>query len=110
MSSARHDLQPLVLPERRPETSHVFHLYVVRAQGRERLLEHLRGAGIGALIHYPVPIHLQKAYLGKVRGAESLPETERAAREVLSLPMYPELSEAEVSSVIAALCSYAWPS
>ena len=112
--AARYDRElqglPIVLPERRPETSHVFHLYVVRAPGRERLLDHLRGAGIGALIHYPVPIHLQKAYVGKVRGGDSLPETERAAREVLSLPMYPELSEAEVSSVISALRSYAWPS
>lgn len=112
--AARYDRElaglPLVLPERRPETSHVFHLYVVRAQARDRLQDHLRSAGVGALIHYPVPIHLQKAYLGKVRGGESLPETERAAREVLSLPMYPELSEAEVSSVIGALRSYAWPS
>jgi dTDP-4-amino-4,6-dideoxygalactose transaminase len=112
--AARYDAElaglPLVLPERRPETSHVFHLYVARAQGRAGLLDHLRGAGVGALIHYPVPIHLQKAYLGKVRGGDSLPETERAAREVLSLPMYPELSEAEVSSVIGALRSYAWPS
>jgi dTDP-4-amino-4,6-dideoxygalactose transaminase len=112
--AARYDAElsglPLVLPERRPETSHVFHLYVLRVQGRERLLDHLRGAGVGALIHYPVPIHLQKAYVGKVRGGESLPETERAAREVLSLPMYPELSEAEVSSVVSALRSYTWPS
>jgi dTDP-4-amino-4,6-dideoxygalactose transaminase len=69
----------------------------------------LKSAGVGALIHYPVPIHLQKAYLGKVRGGESLPETERAAHEVLSLPMYPELTEAEVGSVIQALRSFAWP-
>lgn len=100
---------PVVLPSRRPETRHVFHLYVLRAQNRDRLQEHLRAAGVGALIHYPVPIHLQKAYLGKLRGRESLPETERAAREVLSLPMYPELSDAEVGNVIAALQSYAWP-
>jgi dTDP-4-amino-4,6-dideoxygalactose transaminase len=100
---------PVELPLRRPETRHVFHLYVLRAQSRDRLQAHLKSAGVGALIHYPVPIHLQKAYLGKVRGGESLPETERAAREVLSLPMYPELSEAEVGSVIAALQSFAWP-
>jgi dTDP-4-amino-4,6-dideoxygalactose transaminase len=100
---------PLVLPSRRPETEHVFHLYVVRTGAQRALQEHLRAAGVGALIHYPVPIHLQKAYLGKVRGGESLPETERAATEVLSLPMYPELGDAEVSAVIAALKSYAWP-
>lgn len=110
--AARYDAElrglPLEVPARRPETNHVFHLYVVRAQGRDRLQEHLKAAGVGALVHYPVPIHLQKAYLGKVRGGESLPETERAAREVLSLPMYPELGEAEVGAVIAALKSYAW--
>jgi dTDP-4-amino-4,6-dideoxygalactose transaminase len=111
--AARYDAElrglPIELPARRPETEHVFHLYVLRAQNRDRLQEHLKAAGVGALIHYPVPIHLQKAYLGKVRGGESLPETERAAREVLSLPMYPELSEAEVGSVIQALRSFAWP-
>jgi dTDP-4-amino-4,6-dideoxygalactose transaminase len=111
--AARYDAElaslPLELPARRPETEHVFHLYVLRAQGRDRLQAHLKAAGVGALIHYPVPIHQQKAYLGKVRGGDSLPETERAAREVLSLPMYPELSDAEVTSVISALKSYAWP-
>ncbi|MES1185497.1 MAG: DegT/DnrJ/EryC1/StrS family aminotransferase [Myxococcales bacterium] len=111
--AARYDAElrglPIELPSRRPETEHVFHLYVLRAKNRDRLQEHLKAAGVGALIHYPVPIHLQKAYLGKVRGGESLPETERAAREVLSLPMYPELSEAEVGSVIQALRSFAWP-
>jgi dTDP-4-amino-4,6-dideoxygalactose transaminase len=100
---------PIELPARRPETEHVFHLYVLRARTRDRLQEHLKAAGVGALIHYPVPIHQQKAYLNKVRGGESLPETERAAREVLSLPMYPELSLAEVTSVVDALKSYAWP-
>jgi dTDP-4-amino-4,6-dideoxygalactose transaminase len=111
--AARYDAElaglPLELPQRRAEAAHVFHLYVLRVQHRDKVLEHLRAAGIGALIHYPVPIHLQKAYLGKLRGGESLPETERAAREVLSLPMYPELSEAEAGSVISALQSYAWP-
>jgi dTDP-4-amino-4,6-dideoxygalactose transaminase len=111
--AARYDAElaglPIELPARRPETEHVFHLYVLRAQSRDSLQEHLKAAGVGALIHYPVPIHRQKAYLNKVRGGESLPETERAAREVLSLPMYPELSEAEVTSVVSALKSYAWP-
>src|SRR5688500_18954691 len=95
----------LVLPKRRPGTAHVFHLYVVRAKQRDRLQEHLKQNGVGALIHYPVPVHKQKAYVGRIRGAESLPETERAAAEVLSLPMYPELTPAEVDSVIAAVKS-----
>jgi dTDP-4-amino-4,6-dideoxygalactose transaminase len=93
----------LTLPKRRAGSSHVFHLYVVRARQRSELQERLRQNGVGALIHYPVPVHKQKAYLGRIRGGESLPETERAAAEVLSLPMYPELTPAEVDSVIAAV-------
>ena len=97
----------LVLPKRRAEASHVFHLYVVRSQRRDELLKHLREGGVGALIHYPVPVHEQKAYAGRIRGGDSLPETERAAREVLSLPMYPELSEAEIDSVIGVVQGFA---
>ena len=93
----------LVLPARRENSSHVFHLYVLRSQRRDALIEQLRGQGVGALIHYPVPVHRQKAYAGRVRGGESLPETERAATEVLSLPMYPELSKAEVEQVVASV-------
>jgi dTDP-4-amino-4,6-dideoxygalactose transaminase len=97
----------LVLPKRRPEASHVFHLYVVRSPRRDALLDHVRSQGIGALIHYPVPVHRQKAYAGRLRGGDSLPETERAAREVLSLPMFPELATSEIDSVIAAVQSFA---
>jgi dTDP-4-amino-4,6-dideoxygalactose transaminase len=93
----------LVLPKRRPNTSHVFHLYVLRSTQRDALIESLKQAEIGALIHYPVPVHRQKAYLGRVRGGESLPETERAALEVLSLPMYPELTNDEVERVVSAV-------
>ncbi len=93
----------LVLPKRRPNTSHVFHLYVLRSQKRDALLESLKQAEVGALIHYPVPVHRQKAYAGRVRGGESLPETERAALEVLSLPMYPELTNDEVDRVVSAV-------
>jgi dTDP-4-amino-4,6-dideoxygalactose transaminase len=93
----------LVLPKRRPNTSHVFHLYVLRSAKRDALIESLKQAEIGALIHYPVPVHRQKAYLGRVRGGESLPETERAALEVLSLPMYPELTNDEVERVVSAV-------
>jgi len=93
----------LGLPKRRPNSSHVFHLYVARAARRDALIEQLRGAGIGALIHYPVPVHRQKAYAGRIRGGESLPETERAATEVVSLPMYPELSREEVERVVSSI-------
>lgn len=80
---------------------------MARSQRRDELLKHLRESGVGALIHYPVAVHEQKAYAGRIRGGDSLPETERAAREVLSLPMYPELSEAEIDSVIRAVQGFA---
>lgn len=95
----------LLLPTEGPNARHVYHLYVVRAQGRDELARRAREAGVGTGIHYPVPVHLQPAYTGRCGGADALPETERAAREVLSLPMYPELTDAEVATVIERLAS-----
>jgi len=96
----------LVTPKRRSDATHVYHLYVVRCPGRDELQTWLKAHDVGALIHYPVPIHLQPAYQGRLRGGDNLPETERAAREVLSLPMYPELSEKELQMVIGAVQSF----
>ena len=94
----------LRLPETRPGSSHVFHLYVVRSAEREALRLHLQRAGIAAGIHYPVPVHKQPAYIS--RFPASLPVTERAANEVLSLPIYPELGDAELSTVIDAVLGF----
>jgi dTDP-4-amino-4,6-dideoxygalactose transaminase len=81
----------VVTPRRRDGVTHVYHLYVVRCARRDELLAFLKSRGIAALIHYPVPVHRQPAYRRRLPGEDSLPETERAAREVLSLPIYPEL-------------------
>ncbi len=82
---------------------HVYHLYVIQHPDRERLRARLAEQGIGAGIHYPVPVHLQLAYQdGPVRAA-ALPVTELAARTVLSLPMHPALSAAQVRAVAAAV-------
>ena len=96
----------LVLPKSRPEATHVYHLYVVRSAERDELLALLRSRGVGALVHYPVPVHLQPAYYARLRGADQLPHAERAAREVLSLPIYPELTEAEAHQVVSAVRTY----
>jgi dTDP-4-amino-4,6-dideoxygalactose transaminase len=85
---------------------HVYHLYVVRSTARDELQRKAKAAGVGTLVHYPVPIHLQPAYVGRLRGSDRLPETERAAVEVLSLPMYPELSTEDHASVVAALLAH----
>jgi dTDP-4-amino-4,6-dideoxygalactose transaminase len=94
------------IPKRRSNATHVFHLYVIRCSERDELQIWLKARGVGALIHYPVPIHLQKAYQGRLSGGDNLPETERAAREVLSLPMYPELSEMELKTVTGTVLSF----
>lgn len=96
----------LVLPKFLPEAPHVYHLYVVRCGDRDRLHDFLHARGIGTLIHYPVPVHLQPAYRCRLRGSDQLPETERAAGEVLSLPMYPELTRAEAAHVVATVREY----
>ena len=96
----------LSLPLRREDATHVFHLYVVRSRERDELLARLRAEGVGALVHYPVPVHLQPAYLKRFSGADDLPNTERAAKEILSLPIYPELTEEEIERVAAACVSY----
>jgi len=97
---------PLVLPSERPGCQAVYHLYVVRSQRRDALRDHLRLQDMEAGIHYPLPLHLQPAYsaLGYRNGA--FPCTEQAAREVLSLPMYPEMTEDQVHQVSAAVAAF----
>jgi dTDP-4-amino-4,6-dideoxygalactose transaminase len=90
-------------PHEAPGVRHVYHLYVVRAGRRDALLAHLESKGIGAGIHYPIPLHRQPAYLAHGYGDFSLPVTERLAAEVLSLPMYPELSCEQVEYVAHAV-------
>lgn len=93
----------LGLPVQAPERRHVYHVYAVRTPQREALQARLNAAKIGNGIHYPIPVHLQKclAHLGHRPG--DFPVTEKAAAEVLSLPMYPELTAAQQSEVAAAV-------
>jgi len=98
----------LVLPYVPEWAEPVHHLFVIRSKQRDALRQYLQDAGIGTLIHYPVPPHMQEAYseLGLREG--SLPITERIHREVLSLPMGPHLRELQVERVIQALCEFSW--
>jgi dTDP-4-amino-4,6-dideoxygalactose transaminase len=86
-----------------PDCLHVYHLYVVQTPARERLLKGLESKGIACGIHYPVPLHLQEAYkhLGLERG--TFPVAEHAADEILSLPIYPELTDDMVDEVAGAV-------
>lgn len=95
---------PLGLPERRPGAVSAWHQYVVRCAGRDRLRSTLAAQGIATGIHYPVPIHLQPGYAARLRiDAAGLAATEKAAAEILSLPLYPELTDDQVATVIAAI-------
>jgi dTDP-4-amino-4,6-dideoxygalactose transaminase len=93
----------LVLPEEQPYARAVYHLYVVRHPQREALMAALEERGVGSLIHYPIPLHLQPAFAGLGGRPGDFPVAERAAREVFSLPIYPEMTDAQVESVGAAL-------
>jgi dTDP-4-amino-4,6-dideoxygalactose transaminase len=97
---------PVVLPTEAPPARHSYHLYVVRSRDRDRLRQHLRENGVGTSIHYPTPVHCQNAYRELGYSAGDFPEAERACREVLSLPLYPELTDEEVRYVGRVLHSF----
>jgi dTDP-4-amino-4,6-dideoxygalactose transaminase len=91
------------VPVEAPYARHVYHVYAVRTPDRTSLQRTLQANGIGTGIHYPVPVHLQPAYEDPAYGPGDFPESERAANEVLSLPMFPELSFTHVELISAAV-------
>lgn len=94
----------LSLPPVRPGAEHAWHLYVIRSGARDALIHHLLAHGVSALIHYPVAVHQQPAYNSRLRSWQPLLTiTERIATEVLSLPLYPQLTEPEQDLVITAV-------
>jgi dTDP-4-amino-4,6-dideoxygalactose transaminase len=94
---------PLVLPKEGEGRRHVYHLYVVLSKERTRLREELGRRGIATGLHYPIPVHLLKAYRHLGLGPGSFPNAERIAAEGLSLPMYAELTEPQIDEVVGAL-------
>ncbi len=101
-----YPIHGVVLPHEVPGSRHVWHQYVIRTRRRNALREFLAVRKIGSEIYYPVPLHMQEALkcLGYAEG--SFPEAERAAREVLSLPIFPELREDEQQTVVAAIAEF----
>jgi dTDP-4-amino-4,6-dideoxygalactose transaminase len=97
---------PLKCLRTSPHAFHVFHQYVIRAQTRDELRKFLTARGIATEIYYPIPLHLQPvfAYLGYKEG--DLPESEQAAKEVLALPIFPELTEEEQQQVVAGIAEF----
>ena len=96
----------VTLPAVRDEAFHIYHQFVVRAQKRDELRRHLTEQRIGSEVYYPVPLHMQEcfAYLGYKEG--DFPESERAAREVLALPIFPELTRAEQERIVATVAEF----
>jgi dTDP-4-amino-4,6-dideoxygalactose transaminase len=96
----------IVCPTEKKPAHHVYHLYVIRTKRRDSLQAFLEGQGIGTLVHYPIPIHLQHAYkhLGYDRG--DLPLTEACSQEILSLPFFPELTESEIETVVLTIRTF----
>jgi dTDP-4-amino-4,6-dideoxygalactose transaminase len=94
---------PLTAPAVRPQCTHAYHLYVVQSDGRDALMAHLKGCGIGTAVHYPWPVHRQQGYAERAIVWEGLPLTERLVERIVTLPLYPELTNAEVEQVIEAI-------
>jgi dTDP-4-amino-4,6-dideoxygalactose transaminase len=97
----------LTLPEEQPYASAAYHLFVIRHPRRAALAEALKARGIGTLIHYPIPLHMQPCFAALGGRPGDLPVAERAAEEILSLPLYPELSEEQVRTVARAVREWA---
>lgn len=96
----------IILPRQAARSKHVYHLYVIRTERRDELQAYLKKRGIQTLIHYPIPVHLQKAYFGLKLRTGSFPVAEACAKQILSLPMFPELSESDVRKVCRVLNSF----
>jgi len=97
---------PIQLLETLPQAGHIYHQYVVRAERREALRDFLNQRQIGTEVYYPVPLHMQRCFQFLGYGEGSLPESERAAHEVLALPIYPELSADEQATVVNAIAEF----
>ena len=101
-----HDLNEIILPKTMDYAKHVYHIFAIRTADRNGLLAHMADKNINCGIHYPIPIHLQKAYsdLGILKG--SLPNSEKCSNEIVSLPIYPEMSRDKVEYVSEAIKTF----
>jgi dTDP-4-amino-4,6-dideoxygalactose transaminase len=98
--------EALILPYEPPWSRSVYHLYVIRTKDRDDMMAHLKKAGIGAGIHYPIPLHLQKAYVSLNYCLEDFPVARRVASAIVSLPMFPQLTAEQQARVAEELLTF----
>jgi dTDP-4-amino-4,6-dideoxygalactose transaminase len=103
------EIAPGVSPREIPGGRHAYHKYVMTVgRGRDRLVEQLSDAGIGTMVHYASPLHLEPVFARYIEPGQQFPEAERLSREALSLPIYPELEDSEVDYVCEQLTKFEW--
>ena len=100
------DIEGITLPYEPSWSRAVYHLYVIRTRDREGFMNHMKKAGIGTGIHYPIPLHLQNAYASMNYGHGAFPVAERVAEEIVSLPMFPQLTAAQQSRVAEEVLAF----
>jgi len=98
--------EALTLPHEPSWSRAVYHLYVIRTNDREGMMYHLKEAGVATGIHYPIPLHLQKAYASLNYGEGAFPVAERVATEIISLPMFPQLTDGQQARVVEAVLAF----
>jgi dTDP-4-amino-4,6-dideoxygalactose transaminase len=99
-------LPPVQLPLESPGACHTYNQYTLRVERRDQLIDHLKAKGVPAMVYYPLSLHLQKAFSALGHKAGSFPASELAQNEVISLPIFPELSKEEADSVVSAVESF----
>lgn len=97
------EMEDIILPIKAEYAHHIFHIYAIRVAERDRVMDHLADMGVSCGIHYPVPVHRQQAYDFMGLGEGSFPASEKCARQLISLPMFPELTDEQIQMVTDAL-------
>lgn len=102
-SQGLSNLGNIILPQEADYARHIYHAYSIRISKRDLLVQRLKGKGIGAMVYYPIPLHLQKVYSGLGYKCGDFPVAERISQEILSLPMYPHLKERQIDFVVETI-------